>query len=100
MGVTLMAHPMRGTYYTLSMWRDEESLLAFAHGAAHGEAVRRLASLGPVQGILVSRDAGTERRPRWRETKRWLAALSPGPYHHDALVAGRRGSERQGVQRS
>jgi hypothetical protein len=77
-----MAHPIRGRYYTLSMWRDEESLLAFAHGGSHRRAVQKIAAVGPVQGILLSRSADPTRRPRWRETKRWVAGAVPGPYRH------------------
>jgi hypothetical protein len=84
LGVTLRAHPFRGRYYTLSMWRDEESLLAFAHGAAHRGVADRLAGLGPVQGVLVSRAADPGRRPTWRETMRWLATVDPGPFRRQA----------------
>ena len=87
LGVTLLAQPLRGSYHTLSMWRDEESLLAFARSSAHRGLVHRLSALGPVQGILVSRNADSNQRPRWRETKRWLATLAPGPYRHQTPEA-------------
>jgi hypothetical protein len=79
LGVSLRAHPLRGFYYTLSMWENEACLLAFAHGADHQKAVRRMAELGPVNGILVSReDIGA--RPRWADVLRWVASAEPGPY--------------------
>jgi hypothetical protein len=81
LGVSLRAQPLTGHYYTLSMWRDQPSLLAFAHGPAHRRAVRGLAELGPVRGMLVSRDARSQ-RPTWHDTMLWLAALEPGPYRH------------------
>jgi hypothetical protein len=83
LGVSLRAYPLQGRYYTLSLWRDQESLMAFAHSPAHRRAVRSLAELGPVRGVLVSRDADPQQRPTWRETKRWLTALDAGPYRHE-----------------
>jgi hypothetical protein len=80
LGVSVRAHPFQGRYYTLSLWRDEESLLAFARGGAHRRAVRRMAEIGPVGGVLVSRDADPRQRPAWRDALRWQAALGPGPY--------------------
>jgi heme-degrading monooxygenase HmoA len=89
LGVALRAHPFRGHYYTLSMWRDEESLLAFAHSPAHQEAVRRIAELGPVRGVLVSRPVGRRSRPSWREIMRWLATTEPGHYRRQAEAGDR-----------
>jgi hypothetical protein len=83
LGVSLRAHPFKGVFYTLSMWEDEASLLAFAGGADHQAAVRQVGGLGPVQGILLSRPADGG-RPRWKDTLRWLADAEPGPYHRDA----------------
>jgi hypothetical protein len=82
LGVSLRAHPIQGRYYTLSMWKDQESLMAFAHGPAHRRAVGSLAELGPVHGVLVSRDADPRQRPSWRDTMRWVTALDAGPYRH------------------
>ena len=41
LGVSLRAHPFKGRYYSVSMWDDEVSLLAFAHSADHQAAVLR-----------------------------------------------------------
>ena len=79
LGVSLRAHLIAGRFYTLSMWRDETSLLAFAHGRRHQAAVRGISELGPVSGILISReDDGT--RPRWSDVLQWVASTEPGPY--------------------
>jgi hypothetical protein len=83
LGVSVRAHPIQGRYYTLSMWRDQESLMAFARSPAHRRAVRGVAELGPVQGILVSRDADPRQRPTWRDTSHWLTPLGTGPYRHN-----------------
>jgi hypothetical protein len=87
LGVSVLAHPIQGRYYTLSMWRDQESLMAFAHGSAHQRAVRGVAELGPVRGVLVSQDADPRQRPTWRDTIRWLTALDAGPYRHQPQPA-------------
>ena len=87
LGVSLRAYPIQGRYYTLSMWRDQQSLMAFAHGPAHRRAVRGLAELGPVQGVLVSRDADPQQRPTWPDTMRWVTAVDTGPYRHQPQPA-------------
>jgi hypothetical protein len=87
LGVTLRAHPLRGCYYTLSLWRDEQSLLAFARSPGHQRVARGLVQIGSVQGVLVSRDADPGRRPAWRDTTRWLATVEPGPYRRQGLGA-------------
>jgi hypothetical protein len=84
LGVTLRAHPLRGRYYSLSLWRDADSLLAFAHSPAHQDIVHRITELGPIQGLLISRDTEPAARPTWRDTMRWLATIEPGPYGHQA----------------
>jgi hypothetical protein len=88
LGVSVRAHPVRGRYYTLSLWKDQQSLLAFAHGLAHAEAMARMAELGPARGVLVSRDADPQQRPTWRDTTRWLATVDPGRYQHQPSPAG------------
>ena len=63
LGVSVRAHPFRGRYYTLSLWKDEESLLAFAHSPVHRNAVASMAGLGLTRGVLASRAAGPRQRP-------------------------------------
>jgi hypothetical protein len=79
LGVSLRAHPLAGRYYTLSMWDDEASLIAFADGGDHRAAVRRISELGPVSGILISREDGAS-RPRWGDILHWVSSAEPGPY--------------------
>lgn len=59
--------------------------MAFAHGPAHRRAVRGVAEAGPVQGMLLSRDADPQQRPTWRDTEHWLTPLAAGPYRHNPL---------------
>lgn len=87
LGVSLRAHPIAGRYYTLSMWRDEASLLDFAHGAAHRAAVTRISGLGSVNGVLISRDHACT-RPRWSDILDWVSSTQPGPYHKDEPEEG------------
>jgi hypothetical protein len=84
LGVSVRAHPFSGRYYTLSLWKDQESLLAFALDPVHRNAVASMAELGSTQGVLASRDTDLRQVPAWRDTMRWLATLEPGPYRHAA----------------
>lgn len=86
LGASLRAHPFAGRYYTLSMWQDDASLSAFARGTPHREVVRRVTKLGPVSGILISREVDTS-RPRWHDTLRWVATAKPGPYRRESTPA-------------
>jgi len=87
LGVSVRAHPLKSRYYSMSMWEDEASLLAFAHSADHQAAVRHLTELGTVAGVLLSYESDAQ-RPRWRETLRWLATAEPGPYRRDPTRHG------------
>jgi hypothetical protein len=87
LGVSLRAHPVSGRYYTMSLWKDRQSLLAFAHNPAHAAAVACIAELGPAQGVLASRDADPRQRPAWPDAMRWLATLDPGRYQHQPSPA-------------
>lgn len=91
LGVSVRAHPFSGRYYTLSLWKDQPSLLAFAHDPAHRAAVRSMAEVGSTQGVLVSREAGRQQKPSWRDTMRWLATVDPGPYRHQPQPSPPRG---------
>ena len=79
LGVSLRARPIAGRYYTLSCWRDEASLMTFAHGKDHRAVVRRVSQLGPVSGVLIALE-GSATRPRWRDVLGWVDSLEPGPY--------------------
>ncbi|MHB8452362.1 MAG: DUF3291 domain-containing protein [Mycobacteriales bacterium] len=81
LGAAVLARPVKGAYYTLSVWQDEPSLQAFAHGKGHRTAVRAMRASGPFNGVLISwwAPAG-ERRPHWNEVLRRTTAAEPGPY--------------------
>ena len=86
LGVSLRTHLLAGRFYTVSMWQDEASLMAFAHHDNHGSAVRRISEIGPVSGVLISRESEVI-RPRWGETLRWVAISEPGPYRMERTPA-------------
>jgi hypothetical protein len=88
LGASVRAHPFRGRYYTLSLWKDQQSLLAFAHDPAHARAVASMTELGPARGVLVSRDAEPRQRPAWQDTMRWLETVGQGRYQHQPGPAG------------
>jgi hypothetical protein len=80
-GVSVSARPLRGEYYTLSAWQDEQSLLAFAHRGAHKAGVQDLYRRGPVTGVLIAwwEDA-TSWKPRWDDAIRRTWEATPGQY--------------------
>jgi len=83
LGVSVRGYPVSGRYYSLSLWKDQQSLLAFAHDPAHTRAVASMAELGPARGVLASRNADPRQRPAWQDNIRWLATLDPvGRYQH------------------
>jgi len=82
LGVSVRGHPVSGRYYTMSLWKDQESLLAFAHDPAHSAAVAGMLELGPARGVRASREAEPRQRPSWADTTRWLATLDRGSYQH------------------
>ena len=86
LGVGMRSHLLAGQFFTISMWQDEASLMDFARSREHRSAVRELAQLGPVTGVLVSWDASNS-RPRWRDIARKVADTAPGPYHRATATA-------------
>jgi hypothetical protein len=75
-GFALLAEPLRKRYATLSVWRDEDALAAFAAGRPHS---RLTGELGPAMGATrferwtITGDAG---RPSWADA---LARLGSQP---------------------
>lgn len=84
LGVGLRAYPLAGRFYSLSLWEDQASLLAFARGEDHRAAAHTITESGPVEGVLISREAEPT-RPRWKETLPWVSGAEPGPYRGVAV---------------
>jgi heme-degrading monooxygenase HmoA len=81
LGASLWAKPIRGRYYTLSVWESEETLRAFARSKPHRAGVKALYKVGKVDGVLISWWEDTSgKRPRWQDAIRRADASAPGPY--------------------
>lgn len=84
-GAGLLARPLLGSYYTLSRWRDEAALAAFAHNGLHRDAVRAMRAAGEVDGVLISWWEPPQRpRPSWAEVIARTAASPTGAYRGPA----------------
>ena len=66
-GYSMLARPVRKQYATLSVWRDEEALSAFARSQPHGEL---MSDLAPEMGDTRFERwtiPGRDGRPSWRQ---------------------------------
>ncbi|MFD8645511.1 DUF3291 domain-containing protein [Streptomyces zaomyceticus] len=68
-GASLIAHPLRGVFYTLSAWQDRAALSTFARTDPHGDAMRAMRSkMRPPTFVFWETDA--EHLPiSWDEAK-------------------------------
>jgi heme-degrading monooxygenase HmoA len=67
MGFSLLAEPFRKRYATLSVWRDQAALDAFARAHPHDQQVTALRpEMGPTKFVHWT-IAGGVGRPSWRE---------------------------------
>lgn len=77
-GFAMLARPLRKQYGSLSVWRDEAALQAFARSGSHGELMRGLAlQMGQTAFVRWS-IKGSDGRPSWREAWDRLASSSQG----------------------
>ena len=74
-------------FWTMTVWRDEEAMLAYVHGGAHRTAMPRLANWGSQASTVRWDQDGTE-LPDWpgaivrmRDMGRPLPLHHPGPGH-------------------
>lgn len=70
-GVTLEAHPLRKEFWTLSQWRDQESLDAMVRAEPHASIMAR------QRGVMAESAfrfwaAPADVPPTWEEAKRRL----------------------------
>ena len=64
-GYALLARPLVKQYATLSVWRDEDALAAFADAEPHRELMRTLRpDMGPTKFVRWTM-RGTDGRPAW-----------------------------------
>ncbi|MGI5453405.1 DUF3291 domain-containing protein [Streptomyces sp. CA-249302] len=73
LGASLKAEPLKRTFWTLSAWRDQEALDAFARTDPHAKSVRGLRP-GMKGSVFVFWDSERDRLPiTWDEAQRRLA---------------------------
>lgn len=65
----LAAQPLRRTFWTLTLWRDEVALLAYVRTPDHAEAMR---SFRNALEETTSARWRTRHRPTWSEARRQL----------------------------
>ncbi|MBL7498588.1 antibiotic biosynthesis monooxygenase [Frankia sp. CNm7] len=74
LGVSLVAHPLRGEYWTLSAWSDRGSLDTFVRAPEHLAAMRALApAMADSTFVFWAHDAGAE-PPTWADARARVAA--------------------------
>lgn len=75
-GFAMLARPLRKQYGSLSVWRDEAALQAFACTTPHGRLMRELAPrMGKTTFVRWS-IKGSDGRPSWREAWERLDAAA------------------------
>lgn len=72
-GFALLAEPLRKRYATVSIWRDDEALDAFASTPPHRELMSRLAPEMDQPRFVRWVLAGDDGIPDWDEVARRLA---------------------------
>jgi hypothetical protein len=73
LGVSLVAHPVRGEYWTLSAWADQSSLDAFVGTPEHRAAMRRLApTMADATSVFWPHDAAQP--PAWPDAQARVVA--------------------------
>ncbi|TQR85958.1 DUF3291 domain-containing protein [Mycobacterium hodleri] len=71
LGVSLIAKPLKGTFFTLSAWESREHLEAAVVGHPHVETMKRF-SPRTAQSLFAFWTPATDSRPTWQEAHRRL----------------------------
>ena len=71
LGVSLIANPLKGAFFTLSAWESREHLEAAVVRYPHVETMKRFAPR-TAQSLFAFWTPGTDSRPTWQEAHRWL----------------------------
>jgi hypothetical protein len=69
LAVGLAAQPLRRTFWTLTLWRDDTAVLAYMRSRDHADAI------GALRGALADTASArwpTRHRPTWREARQHL----------------------------
>lgn len=75
-GFSMLARPLRKQYGSLSVWRDEAALQAFARTSPHGQLMRELAARMGETTFVRWTITGADGRPSWRDAWARLAKAS------------------------
>jgi quinol monooxygenase YgiN len=80
-GYTLLAQPMKGTFWTLSAWTDQQHLDAFARAMPHLAVIRRLRPRMGQSRFVFWTVKGSALPITWEEATDRLMSSSatPGP---------------------
>ncbi len=73
MGFSLLAEPIRKRYATLSVWRDEAALAAFAAAPPHDQLMRDLAPAMGATRFVRWTITGADGVPSWDDALQRLA---------------------------
>lgn len=74
-GFSMLARPARKQYGSLSVWRDEDALQAFARSSPHGQLMRDLAPRMGQTAFVRWTITGAQGRPSWAEAWDRLASV-------------------------
>jgi len=66
LGVSLIAKPLKGTFFTLSAWESREHIQAAVVGHPHVETMKRFAPR-TAQSLFTFWTPETDSRPTWQE---------------------------------
>jgi nitrite reductase/ring-hydroxylating ferredoxin subunit len=69
-GYSLDAHPLAKEFWTLSVWKDRDSLWRFVHRLPHSQAMQDLLPRMGETGFFHFEVRGSAVPPDWHETKR------------------------------
>ncbi len=76
-GYSLDAKPLAKTFWTLSVWRDEQALNAFAQGTPHRDRVRRIRPHMQPSTFVTWTVSGDQVPVPWAQARRRVAGSSP-----------------------
>jgi quinol monooxygenase YgiN len=68
-GYSLHAQPLRRRFWTLSVWEDQQSLMAFVRQAPHAQIMQKLTPLMDKTQFVQWKVRALDIPPKWREAK-------------------------------
>ena len=105
-GIAVALRRHRGSYWTVSVWRDRSAVRAFMMSGAHKHAMPKLADWCD-EAALAHWEQNDAKLPSWEEAERRLAAegrLShvrhPSPAQAQGLILGEQASPETALGKS